>query len=285
MYRGWIALDIDGTVTEGLNPVPEETSACLSELQAQGWRIVFITGRTFSFAQKALHVLGFPYYLALQNGADILLMPEKKILDQRYLDKSDLRQVELAYQGQGQDFLVYAGYEKGDFCYYRPNRFSREYLDYFEQLMQLAADPWQEVDSFDSLSKCSLIKCLGPEKTMRHLEEKLCNNGNLEVITIRDPLNIKLHCLLITNKEASKGCVIERLTRLAGGKRENETIIACGDDRNDLSMFGKADIRIVMNTAPKEVLRQADILAKPAKERGIISALLLATSRRDCNSP
>jgi Cof subfamily protein (haloacid dehalogenase superfamily) len=279
MTQGWIALDIDGTVTVGLNPIPEETASYLNKLQSSGWALVFITGRTFSFAQRAIRNLDFPFYLAVQNGADILSMPGGKIVDQRYLDKQAIRQVENAYRGQEEDFFIYAGYEEGDFCYYRPKHFSPDYLDYFKKLMELAPEPWKAVDSFDSLEQeqFSLIKCLGPEESMLQVEKKLRQTPGLEVITIRDPLNPKLHCLLVTDAQASKGYVIDRLIKTIDKKEGIGKIIAAGDDRNDLSMLLKADIRIVMSTAPEEVRRGADILAKPAEQNGIIEALVQAT--------
>ena len=279
MTKGWIALDIDGTVTVGLNPIPHETASYLGKLQASGWNLVFITGRTYSFAQKAISRLDFPFYLAVQNGTDILSMPGGKIIDQRYLDKQAIQQVENAYRGQEEDFFIYAGYEEGDFCYYRPKRFSEDYLDYFKKLMELSPEPWRAVTSFDALEQeqFSLIKCLGPEESMLHVERKLQQVPGLEVITIRDPLNPKLHCLLVTDAQASKGYVIDRLIKKVNKSEKTGNIIAAGDDRNDLSMLLKADIRIVMSTAPEEVQKEADILAKPAEQNGIIEALVKAT--------
>jgi hydroxymethylpyrimidine pyrophosphatase-like HAD family hydrolase len=152
MDQGWIALDIDGTVAIGLNPIPDVTAAYLNKLQVNGWNLVFITGRTFSYASKALKSLEgnhhIPYYLAVQNGADILSMPEGKIIDQRYLDRQAISQVESAYRGEEEDFLIYAGCKGGDFCFYRPKHFSPAYLEYFKTLMQLAPEPWRAVDSY-----------------------------------------------------------------------------------------------------------------------------------------
>ena len=138
--------------------------------------------------------------------------------------------------------------------------------------MSLSAEPWQPVDSFQELEnkRFSLIKCLGPEEEMRAIENKLHKVPGLEVITIRDPLEPRFHLVLITDREANKGQVIDRLFSISKEKGKQGRIIAAGDDRNDLSMLAKADVRIVMNTAPKEVQKEADILAKPANEMGII---------------
>ena len=279
MTLGWIALDIDGTVAEGFGPIPYPTAAYLHRLHDKGWKLLFITGRTFSFAHRAVGSLNFPYYLALQNGADILLMPERKVIDQRYLDSDAIHRVESAYRGQDEDFIIYAGFVHGDFCYYRPKHFSPHFKPYLEKIMSLSAEPWQALDSFQGLEnqRFSLIKCLGPEKGMRLVEAKLRGTPGLEVITIRDPLEPRLHLVLVTDREASKGHVIDRIFSFSKENRKHGRIIAAGDDRNDLSMLAKADVRIVMSTAPKEVQNEADILAKPASENGIIDALKEAT--------
>ncbi len=279
MTLGWIALDIDGTVAEGLNAVPAQTAAYLDKVHKAGWNLVFITGRTFSFAHRALGNLPFPHYLAVQNGADILLMPERKLVDQRYLDSDAIHRVENAYRGQKEDFIIYAGFEHGDFCYYRPKHFSADFQPYLEMVMSLAPEPWQPLDSFSKLEgkRFPLIKCIGNEEGMRLIEKKLRAMPGLEVISIRDPLDANLHLVLVSDREASKGCVLDRLFAITGSKKKHGRIIAAGDDRNDLSMLAKADVRIVMSTAPKEVQKEADILAKPAKEHGIIDALRQAT--------
>jgi hydroxymethylpyrimidine pyrophosphatase-like HAD family hydrolase len=115
---------------------------------------------------------------------------------------------------------------------------------------------------------------------MLHVENKLRQVPGLEVITIRDPLNPKLHLLLVTDAQASKGFCLDRLIKALHKKQKMGKIIAAGDDRNDLSMLLKADIRIVMSTAPEEVKKEADILAKPVEQNGIIEALVTATGVR-----
>ncbi|MBS3904130.1 MAG: HAD family phosphatase [Simkania sp.] len=279
MNQGWIALDIDGTTTEGSGPLSLETASYLHHLHLQGWRLMFVTGRTFSYAHRALHELPFPYFLALQNGADIVAMPERRLIDQHYFDSDVIFRVENAYRGQEEDFLVYAGYQKGDFCYYRPQHFSLAFQDYLQKIQTLASEQWRPLHSFQELEgqKFPLIKCLGPEESMLHVEGKLRNFPGLEVVTIHDPLNDKLHLLLVTDHQATKGNALERVVTSQDKGKPRGRIIAAGDDRNDLSMLKKADVRIVMSTAPEEVKKEADIIAGPVGQHGIIAALKEAT--------
>ena len=42
-HRGWLALDIDGTLTDQTHIVPEEVVNYLKELHAKGWEVFIIT--------------------------------------------------------------------------------------------------------------------------------------------------------------------------------------------------------------------------------------------------
>jgi Cof subfamily protein (haloacid dehalogenase superfamily) len=272
---GWIALDIDGTITPDLHSVPPEVVSYLHQLVKKNWRIVFITGRTFSFGHNTLKSLDFPYYLAVQNGADILAMPEKRLISRGYLDQTIIDTLEEAYRGQKEDFLVYAGYEKGDFCYYRPDRFSPALLKHLEKLKAVSPEPWKAVERFDDLEQKQfpLIKCLGSKEQMLYIHQLIEGNPFLHATMIRDPMAENIFLNLITAAQATKGHALDRLINECGG---GSTVIAAGDDFNDISMLKRANIRIVMETAPEEVLQHAHIVAPMAAKLGIIEALTRA---------
>jgi HAD superfamily hydrolase (TIGR01484 family) len=277
--RGWIALDIDGTITDASHRVPAPVSQFLHTLQERGWELIFITGRTFSFAHMALHVFTFPYYLALQNGADILHMPSKRLVARNYLNSKVLSEIEKAYTGISEDVIVYTGFEHGDFCYYRPKKFSRAMLDHLHKIMPLSLEPWKEVDhfDFDPSDQFPLIKGLGARAEMERLCSRLEQHPSLISTLIRDPLDSdRIYLNLITHPEATKGKALKRAMREA---KQRGYIIAAGDDLNDISMLDAADCKIVMGNAPLQMHSLAHIVAEPAQKHGIIDALKEAVRR------
>lgn len=276
--KGWIALDIDGTITEELHEMPEQVADYLQTLAVEGWRVMFITGRIFSFAHSVLKTLQFPYYVALQNGADILEMPKRRLVSRSYLQETLIPELERAYLGCPEDFIVYAGYDHGDFCYYRPHHFSPNIQDYLGRLKSLSAAPWKEVEHFEDLDQkeFSLVKCFGGEEMMRSLQARLELIPDVEATLIRDTINPNFYLILITSRLATKGAAIDRIIASEDGEG---LVIAAGDDLNDVTMFKRADISIVMETAPKELLEHADIVAESASKFGIIQALREATKR------
>jgi hydroxymethylpyrimidine pyrophosphatase-like HAD family hydrolase len=93
---------------------------------------------------------------------------------------------------------------------------------------------------------------------------------------IRDPLGEDIYLILVTAKEGTKGKALHRIKDLVGNAGPT---IAAGDDLNDISMLEEADIRIVMEGAPKEMLSLATIIGRHGKHHAIIEALTKATSQ------
>lgn len=276
MTKGLITLDIDGTITTQLRTIPGPVISYLTELSKEGWQIAFITGRTFCYAYAPLKDVSFPYYLALQNGSDILEMPSKRLISRSYLDYKVVSSIDQAYAGEKEDFLLYAGYEKGDFCYYRPARYSERLYAYLEKLKTLSVEPWLALETFNfgENDLFSLAKCLGSQDEMKKIHPILNKIANIDVTMIRDPFSDYLYLNLITAKNATKGIALQKLKDFLGCS----LAIAAGDDMNDRSMLEAADISIVMQTAPQTLLEKAHIVAPPASEMGIIPGLKKAVT-------
>lgn len=280
--KGCICLDIDGTLTADPYSIPQKVWECLEALYAKGWHILFSTGRPYSFAEKLFIGAKFPFLLSVQNGADLLQMPEKKLLFQDHLSALFIPKLEELYAGIKEDFLIYAGFAKGDFCYYRPGRFSLKMLEHLEVVKSVVQEPWkaQEEFAFESSDSFPLIKSLGSKKQMEDLAQKLLAFPEVHASCICDPLSKKeVYLNLITTSTATKGEVVKKVRSMLP---PNAFFIGAGDDRNDIPMLKEVDFAIVMENAPEELFPLADLLAKPAKEYGIIEALWRATGETRC---
>jgi hypothetical protein len=213
----------------------------------------------------------------VQNGADILAMPEKKLVFRHYLDSSVLPALEEAYQGEREHFLIYSGYEHGDFCYYCPERFSPPLLTHLETIQALSPEPWKALASFafESPLRFPLAKCLGSKESMQRVNQRLSEVAELSATLIHDPLGEEIYLNLVTCQGATKGHALRQIQALAG--HTEGLVIAAGDDLNDISMLHEADVKIVMATAPQEMHALAHILAPPSDACGIITALKQVT--------
>ncbi|MCP5492009.1 MAG: HAD family phosphatase [Chlamydiales bacterium] len=267
--QGLIALDIDGTLTDGSRLIPDQVVNYLHGLHDSGWQIALITGRMYSFAKRAIANMNFPYYLGIQNGADILSMPEEKRIDRAYLQDGILDHLDQLYTDLETDYLIYSGYEKGDFCYWRPEKFPEQMHPYLDKLQKLSDAPWQKRNGIDS--PFPLIKCVGSYASMHPIEEKLQGYPGIATSLISDPVSDGFyHLILITHELGQKGGALKRIAKLCDIKGP---IIAAGDDANDIPMFKEADIAIVMGGAPEHVTAHGTIMAPPSTEMGIISGI------------
>ena len=272
---GWIALDIDGTITLDKYSVPKEVKSYLKKLSLEGWNIALATGRPFAFAQMALSEFDFPYLFLGQNGSVALEMPQKKLLFKAYIPATSLQVMEEAYRGMRSDFLIYAGYDQGDFCFWRKRRFTDEEVQYIMDLQKRQHEKWKEVDDFSSLPLDSfpLIKCFGAKGEMERVEQRLKHSQKFEVAKIRDPFVEGTFILLVTDIHTSKGKSLTKVIDLLG---RGSHVIAAGDDENDVSLLEVADIKIAMAHAPPRLQEVAHFIAPPTSQLGIISALKLA---------
>ena len=275
--KGCICLDIDGTMTADPFSVPQEVFECLKVLYDKGWRFLFSTGRSYAFASKLFQTIPFPFFFSLQNGADLLEMPGKKMLSKHHLSSSFIPKLEALYQDLEEDFLIYSGWETGDFCYFRPHRFSLPMLSHLEVIQSLSPEPWRPMEEFcfPKESSFPLIKGLGSLKQMNLLHERLMQHSEIQATCIQDPLaRGGVYLNLITAREASKGQIIKKLRSLFS---KDAIFIGAGDDYNDISMLQEVDYKIVMKTAPQVLFSYADCIAEPAENLGLIEALWSAT--------
>jgi len=272
---GWIALDIDGTITNNKFSVPDKVRLYLKTLAKHSWKILFTTGRSFSFAQRALSEIDFPYFICAQNGSVAIQMPEKKIVYKNYMHGSILKQIETAFEGFESDFLAYSGVEKGDFCYWRPQKFNDEQLAYLEDLKSRQIEDWHALDEFNQIHilESPLVKCFGKIDMLDTIQKRLQKENVFETCMIKDPFDEEYHLLLVTAKGVSKGsCIAYLRDQIEPGAY----IIGAGDDYNDLSLLNIANEKIAMPTAPAALKDVATILAPPVEELGIINALDIA---------
>lgn len=255
---GLLALDLDGTVAGNKHAGLEaEMKATLEKGYAKGWLIAFITGRTFTRAMQTLEGLSFPYLVAPQNGALVVQMPEKKILWREYIGKETILKADQFLRFPGNDFILYCGFDQDDACYWRPQNFSKEKIEYFAWRKTRSMEDWQETPSFEalSLSGAASIKWFGSKEELDPLSMTAAETLGLQGPIIKDPFDASIFILQATSPEVNKGKVAKKIQKAfdLGGR----PLCAAGDDANDLPMLQVADYAIAMAGASQELTKVA----------------------------
>ncbi len=276
--KGIIALDIDGTITTECHEISPEVIAYFNSLAVAGWRFIFITGRTFQWGFDVVRLMPFPCHFAVQNGAIIFSMPEQKIVAKKYITSSIFPLMEKICDGEPSDFVVFAGYEYDDKCFFRPRHFEASLLDYIHQRAAALKEVWIPLNSYSELPllEFASVKCFGQHESAIRIAQRIEELLGLHVPLIRDPFNHFFYVIQATHPQTNKGAVVKDFKNMSG---ISGPVIAAGDDNNDISMLEMADVKIVMQTAPQPMLLMADLIAPPAVENGIIQGLEQAIMR------
>lgn len=267
--KGLIALDIDGTVTTTAHDLDPEVIDYFQSLHRQGWKFLFVTGRTFHWGYTVLQGLPFPFTFAVQNGAFLIEMPSRKILVKELLKADRLPLMEEICRGEPSDYTLFSGYANQDKCYWRPERFAPDLRGYLERRIEYTKEPWIAVDHFD-VEEFAAIKCFGKIESGTRIAHKIELHLGLHAPLIRDPFDPEMYVIQATHPDAHKGTPValcKKLFDLTG------PVIGAGDDLNDIPLLKTADIAVAMRTAPEQLFQYADIIAPPAAEKGIISGI------------
>lgn len=270
--KGYIALDIDGTVTAETHELEQGVIDALHDLFKEGWKFIFITGRPFKWGYRTLEILPFPYALAVQNGAVLLDMPSKKILFRSYLTAEILPCLEAFCQKEQTDFVIYSGFENEDACFYRPGSLPPAILSYVLKRKEALNESYLSVGAFSELSLpyFSSVKFFAPKDQAARIGHELEQGLKLHAPCNRDPFDPGFYVVQATHPDATKGCALKKFVQL---DKWAGPIIAAGDDSNDKSMLREAHVKVVMENAPDELLKMADIIAPHARCNGIIQGL------------
>ena len=266
--EGLIALDLDGTVIHDSGSLDEKTAHYLDSLADKGLNLIFISGRTASWMIDKLQALKSPYAIAAQNGAVILTMPDKKILDRKAVSADFLHLAEDIVKEESLPFIVYGGFEEEDRIFWQPERYTPEMRDYLTRRKDRFQENWQE----KPLNQMAAIKWIGKKETIERIAEKVENRLKLHAPPIRDPFNPNYYVCQATHPDANKGAA---LITFKNAKNIKGVSIVGGDDFNDVELFKAGDIKIAMQAAPEILKKQADIITSSI-EFGLMEALQLA---------
>lgn len=269
--KGLIALDIDGTITSYPNEIPLATIQWFESLHQNGWDFIFLTGRPFAWSARTLKPLSFQYYLAVQNGALLLAMPSQRIVIRYNLNKKVLSSIDLICQKFHTHYVIYAGFENEDRCYYCPKLIPPNILDYALNRADSLGEKWISLHSFSELpiDSFSSIKFFTEKALSYPLSQAIEQQAHLHAPINIDPYNQNFFVIQATDSQATKGGILKAFSQ----GLNYIPIIAAGDDENDHTMFDEAHIKIAMANSPKSLITKSDIIAPPASKQGIIQGL------------
>ncbi|MGY3777374.1 Cof-type HAD-IIB family hydrolase [Isobaculum melis] len=254
MQKKMIFFDIDGTLVNGQNEVPESTKQALIELEKNGHEIAIATGRNLSLAQPVIDLLGFKNYV-ICNGAAGYYHHER--VCHHPIDKASLLKLLATADELGHQMIV-----ESDALLRRRDE---EYAPIVEEALATVGATPPPVDKAFHLNH-EVVQCLHfyPEADQHHYED----DGQFPLLKF-----VRWHpgSVDVLPHGGSKAKTIMELTEKLGIQPEN--IYAFGDGLNDVEMLSQVHHSVAMGNATDEVKKHAKHVTTSVDEDGIFLAL------------
>ena len=247
-----IAIDIDGTLLDPRFQVSKANIDALRTAHERGIEIAFVTGRRHTFALPIAEALGFPVTMVSSNGAvtksstgelfhrDLMPRETAAALIAHMTDYR--RYFVLTFDRTSRGTLVCESADELNVSIQRWMEKNAEYIEFVRPVEDaLTEDPIQSMFA-------GTVAMM--EQAQKHL---LTDPSLLERITVlKTQYDERDLCIVdVLNAGVTKGRALRRWAEHHGIPRE--TIVAIGDNFNDVEMLDYAGIPFIMGNACEEL--------------------------------
>ena len=253
-----IVSDLDGTLLMPDHSLSDEVVLAIKKYTEEGGIFTIATGRPLLTAQHIIEQIGIELPVILCNGAVIAASGE--VIERKSLEAAIIADMLVEANQLGLTVLL----------------FREDGIEAFEINEDIKAFEFKES------AVCKLISITDISWQRGELE-KVILIGNIDTIeALWSCWSPKLHSMvekfqsepnymeLISNK-TSKGKALERLSEILGIDRES--IMAIGNQMNDLSMMEAAGVGVAVANSPNELKAAANYVCTASYGAGVVEAI------------
>lgn len=262
-----LATDMDGTILDADNAIPEESRQLIEELHTRGVLTCFVTGRMWK--SPAWFAKQFSYLMpliscngAVVHSADGQILSHLPLPADVFTDLVDFCcKDDIYFQCYNLDALYLSGYSRRTL-----RRYALSGDDYTKMQAPIVIDPdpvQRILDSGDLPVKFVIMD--EDETKLQEIRRKVEERPGIHVS------KSAAHNLEITREGATKGHALRLLAESMGVQKQDITVI--GDNENDIPMFAQAGLSIGVEGGSPLVLDAADRTAKRPEEGGWADAI------------
>ena len=254
-----IVLDLDGTLTNREKVITPRTKAALMKAQEAGKIVVLASGRPTAGVNplaEELELSRFGSYILSYNGGMITNCGTGEVVFSAQIPLEANEKIIGLAEEYGVDILTYEGNEiitNNEECSYaqleaRVNRLPLRQVDHMKDYVRFQVPKYIMLDDDDYLVTVEprVKAAMGRDFSVYRSEP---------------------YFLEIMPKGIDKAQSLERLLTVLGMGRES--MIACGDGYNDLSMIRYAGLGVAMENAVLPVRNAADYITASNNEDGV----------------
>ena len=250
-----LVCDLDGTLVSR-DSVPEVVARSCRLLIERGWRIMGATGRILASAKPHLEVIGAMRPAILYDGARLMDYLNGEVMWEALLPPEAADKA--LKIGWDSSLKVQVFGDERVFC--RSDDFAT--IAYFSSLglpVERISSPHINEPVYRVIFYTIDKRC---EEDIRGLVERLKRElSGLANVTMAGNSFID-----VIPPGTSKGNTLKRFLSLADDPLD--IVVAVGDHMNDLELLQVADLRVVVSSAPPQLLEIAHKVIPPAKEAG-----------------
>ncbi len=264
-----VITDLDGTLLRSdrtVSPIDYET---LQKLGRQQILRVIATGRSLYSARKVLSQ-HFPLdYLVFSSGAGILEWPTQRLLLAHHLGQEDIERAYRLLCELHLDFMLHRPIpENHHFWYYATGRENPDFVRRRE-LYQVFASPFNTM-ALQAERACQFVAIEPQNGNPSSYETLRSQLQRLNVIRTTSPLDAETLWIEIFPSSVSKALAGKWIEQQHG--IEHPSVLALGNDYNDLDLLHWSQNSYVVSNAPPE-LRQAYPHVASHNENGFSEAV------------
>ncbi|MCM3567118.1 Cof-type HAD-IIB family hydrolase [Neobacillus mesonae] len=277
-----IATDMDGTLLNSMQEIPEENKQAILKAQAQGVEVVVATGRSYQEAVYVLNAAGLSCPVIGVNGAEVRSI-EGEVISANPIPKPLAREAAARLNANDVYFEIYTNQgaftidankavstlvdivmsanpeaDRGEITHAAGARVRDGLIHMVEDYEQLFAN--------EDMMIYKILVFSFEDGKLERARESLTDLDELEV-TKSGAENIE-----INHKNAQKGIALEAFTKSKG--IDLADTMAIGDNFNDISMLEKAGRAVAMGNASFEIKALCDVITESNEESGVGKAIL-----------
>ena len=274
-----LALDLDGTTLLPDTSMGEKTTQCLKRLIAQGIQVILCTGRAIEASRRYYSAIGADGPMVFFNGAEVAEIPAASTDSGVTLISSNLLSLDVVDFGidlaRGMDihFQAFFPPHNGDWEKLLIERHRPESEMYHKhtgitpEVKDLKAAIAEQ--ALNAVEERGVIKAMfiAEPDILAEVRPKLIERfGSTIYITGSYPTFLE-----IMNAGVSKGEGLKTVMECRGLKPEE--VLACGDEENDLPMFGVAGFSAAPSSAKGKIRQAADFVFGSNADEGLAAFL------------
>ncbi len=269
--------DLDGTLLNGDSKIPNRALEKINSLIREGLLFTVATGRSYTSVTPVVEGLHLKLPAILLNGVHLFDLSAKRTVYTKYIGKPETRAILALLKREGTTPFVYKMREDGNINMYYDeitSDMARTYINdrylYYSSLCNYEAVERKNLCQVcDSPQICFMFAVDEREDRLQAIEREIKKMPFVHCHFYKEE-RLGLSSIEIFASDAGKNKGIRYLKKQTGAER----VVSFGDNYNDIDMKLDSDLFCVVDNAPPEVKKHADLIIESNNDNGVLQFIL-----------